>query len=331
MVHLQLTRECNLRCYFCGQWGKHGFFSDASGRELNSQDWNRIIVSLKKYREETGISPVIMIWGGEPLFSPFFSEISEKLKKSRFSLGLITNGVLIDRHADLLRQAFDTIYVSVDGPEGIHDRIRGKGVFNKIKENLKLLKGGEAKIILMSVITHDNMSIAQNIPHILASLNPDKVIIQPLIYLTPIEVESYTCWLKKTFNQSANEIKSWQADNMTVYDALFREKTELVKRNIAMGQYPMEVEILSHGENGQCASPWLHLHVAWNGNVLYCTDFYDFIAGNVRNDDLISIFNNPTSEKFRQEVAAGHCPTCNHCSWKKNQEYNFDDVTSPLS
>ena len=34
MVHFQITRNCNLRCHFCGQWGKKGFFSDASGNNI---------------------------------------------------------------------------------------------------------------------------------------------------------------------------------------------------------------------------------------------------------------------------------------------------------
>lgn len=34
-----------------------------------------------------------MLWGGEPLLSPYFSEITKYLADNEFELGLITNGV----------------------------------------------------------------------------------------------------------------------------------------------------------------------------------------------------------------------------------------------
>ena len=86
-VHFQLTRNCNLRCSFCGQWGKKGFFADSSGEEMSLDDWNRIMGELEEYRDKTGISPVITLWGGEPLVSPYFDKIAKKLKEKNFSTG----------------------------------------------------------------------------------------------------------------------------------------------------------------------------------------------------------------------------------------------------
>ena len=34
LVHFQITRSCNLRCWFCGQWGKQGFLRDDGGKAL---------------------------------------------------------------------------------------------------------------------------------------------------------------------------------------------------------------------------------------------------------------------------------------------------------
>ena len=57
--------------------------------------------------------------------------------------------------------------------------------------------------------------------------------------------------------------------------------------------------------------------------VTNCTDFYDFSAGNVKNDDICEIFNNDISNKFRDEIKNGNCVTCEHCSWADNTEYNL--------
>jgi len=46
LVHFQLTRNCNLRCWFCGQWGKKGFFSNASGEAMAFDDWKKVVSDL---------------------------------------------------------------------------------------------------------------------------------------------------------------------------------------------------------------------------------------------------------------------------------------------
>ena len=128
-VHFQITRNCNLRCAFCGQWGNNGFFSDASGEEMNLDDWKKIIAELKADK------PTITVWGGEPLVSSCFDEIITELKQNDFKTEIVTNGVLIDKHKKTI-QAVDTVYLSLDGTRGVHDKIRGKGVFDKVKENM---------------------------------------------------------------------------------------------------------------------------------------------------------------------------------------------------
>jgi len=72
LVHFQITRRCNLRCYFCGQWGKKGFFSDASGEEMTLQNWQSLALEIK---ESFNPLPRIILWGGEPLVCPFFDEL----------------------------------------------------------------------------------------------------------------------------------------------------------------------------------------------------------------------------------------------------------------
>ena len=53
-VHFQITRNCNLRCPFCGQWGKKGFFAGGCGDEMSFGEWESVIKQLEAYREKTG-------------------------------------------------------------------------------------------------------------------------------------------------------------------------------------------------------------------------------------------------------------------------------------
>ncbi len=330
LVHLQLTRNCNLRCWFCGQWGKRGFFSNASGSEMSFEDWKKVINSLIRYREETKISPSVMLWGGEPLMSPDFQRIVEYLRENNFELGMVTNGVLLDKYIDLCKEAFKKIYISIDGNREIHDGIRGDGVFDKVSENIKLLQGGKAEIIIMTVISPEVLDILPQLPDILAPLKPDKMLLQEMIYMSQDEIKAYSRWLKSSFGMNAKEIYSWE---MKLSED-FQQRKEEALRKVSQLKYSFPVAYLPHGEKAaqkHCLSPFRHIHVAWNGDVMYCTDFYDFSVGNVKEEDVISIFNNEMSEKFRSEIAEGNCSTCNHCAWRNNKYFAFKSGNIPLS
>ncbi len=318
LIHFQITKNCNLRCWFCGQWGRKGFFADADRPPLDFKDWSGIVEQLADYRVKTGISPDIMLWGGEPLLCPFFEKLVHLLRRNHFELGIVTNGTMIDKYAQLLKKEFRHIYVSIDGDRETHDKIRGRGVFDKVSENLKLLYGGNAVISIMTVISQDNLDILSTLPNVFDGLTCDEIILQDMIALTHKEAEEYKRWMKECFGINATEIDSWVNEN-----ADETRKRKVLDRTLAK-ECSKKLIYLPHGKApSHCKSPFSHIHIAWNGNVMYCTDFYDFSAGNVKKERLMEIFENQLSEKFREEIKKEHCVTCRHCSWKNNENFKI--------
>ena len=321
LVHFQITKSCNLRCYFCGQWGGNGFFSKENGEELTIDQWNDVIDDLKDYRKKTGNRIAVTIWGGEPMFSDKFEILSRKLHKEGFPLSMITNGVFINEHVELIEECYDKIFVSVDGPEFLHDSIRGEGTYLKVMNNLRLLKKGTPEITVMSVLTKD---LVDNLEEHLESFNDtniDELILQELIYLEKSEIEEYKNWLKEKFNMESKCADSWLGET----DEEFDERKGKVLKNVLGKKYTYKLSYIPHGrteERKYCLSPFRHAHVAWNGNVLYCTDFYDFSAGNVKEAKLTDIITNEISDKYREETMNSNCVTCNHCSWIKSTKFN---------
>lgn len=301
-VHFQITRNCNLRCPFCGQWGKKGFFADSGGSPMKLDDWKRIISELSEYREKHGENITITVWGGEPLVSPYFDEIISLLKKNDFKIEVITNGVLINKHLDIIRNCVDCIYVSLDGIREVHNNIRGAGVFETVTQNLKTLK--HKNVTVMSVITPQLINVLDEFLAELDSFDIKRLYLQDMIGLTADEIQEYKAWLKNAFDITAHDIDSWRNDNLFKAD------------NIITGKHGYQIEHKIHTQERYCKSPFNHAHIAWNGNVLYCTDFYDFSAGNVKEDTLENIFLNEKSELYRKEILNDRCVTCNHCSWK---------------
>lgn len=310
LIHFQLTKNCNLRCWFCGQWGKKGFFSDSKGDEMTLPEWEKVISEIKGYSP----LPDIMLWGGEPLIYPEFEKIVNILKSGGFRIGIVTNGVMIDKYVNILKNGFCHIYVSIDGTPEIHNSIRGEGIYEKVSANLELLKGTKAKISIMSVLSEDNISHLEATIKSLSGLNCDEIILQDLIALSKEEAQQYKSVMSE-MGIDAEYIDSWimenppECDKKMIYDIC--EK------------YKCNIKYLPHGEGRLCNSPNSHIHIAWNGDVVYCTDFYDFSAGNVKNDSLMNIFNNEKSQAFRNLVCDGKNPTCRHCSWRHSISFRL--------
>ena len=274
---------------------------------MTLSDWERVIAELETYRMNTGISTTVTVWGGEPLVASYFDQIIKALHQKSFKTEIITNGVLIDEHLKTIQNCVDRVYVSLDGTREVHNSIRGEGVFEKVTENLKKLKHNN--VTVMSVITPQLINGLDEFLTELDSIGIKQLYLQDMIGFTADEIQEYKSWLNSVFDITAHDIDSWRNDNLF--------KTE----NIAFGNHSYEIEHKKHNKDGHCHSPFNHAHIAWNGNVLYCTDFYDFSAGNVKEDSLINIFNNEKSERYRAEIQAGNCPTCNHCSWRTKEEY----------
>ncbi len=280
---------------------------------MTLDDWKRVALDLKQSYDSL---PHIMLWGGEPLVCPFFDELVAFLKDEGFTLGMVTNGVLLDKHMKLCKSAFKTIHVSLDGPKEIHDSIRGAGVFDKVSRNLKELANSDVEVIAMSVLSPDLLGRLEEFPHLVEGLGADGLYLQDYIRLSQNEAEEYKTWMADSFGICANEIDSWIAEMPADYED---RKTEALKR-VRAEAYKMPVTYIPHRFCGEtCLSPFKHMHISWNGNVMYCTDFYDFSAGNVKSEKVTDIFENDLTKKFREELYKN--PACKHCSWRCKKDF----------
>ena len=136
-----VTGKCNARCKMC-------FYKDsmdksaAGGNELTVEEYEKICGSMKPV-SIAGIS------GGEPFLRNDLSEIVKIIYNHcrPLVLDLPTNGFFTD---SVLRQAQDIakncpemivdLQLSIDGPENVHDEIRGiPGGFARMKETYRRL------------------------------------------------------------------------------------------------------------------------------------------------------------------------------------------------
>lgn len=123
LAGFKLTHRCNLQCRHCPFWKRAG--PDAS--------FESVLEAFERLRA-LGVLMVIFE-GGEPLLwrdgDRRFRHVLEAARDRFLSVGVTTNGTLpldLDAHA---------VWVSLDGLEAAHDRIRGPGVFRRVLANLE--------------------------------------------------------------------------------------------------------------------------------------------------------------------------------------------------
>jgi radical SAM protein with 4Fe4S-binding SPASM domain len=145
-----ITNFCNLHCEHCYQED----FSmkrdlDWSGLQKVSDN---LLDTLKAWDQEA----CIHVTGGEPLLKPELFHLLDHLdQQSKVEeLGIITNGLLVDREGMRRLSVFPKlkkIKISLDGAdEETNDAIRSKGAFEKVMQNLSLIREEKRfEIILM--------------------------------------------------------------------------------------------------------------------------------------------------------------------------------------
>jgi len=138
--HLILTNECNLKCKYC--FGEVVEDFEENFEDLNidyqlpknaSYDYKHLKRFCDKDKE-----CVLTFYGGEPLLCIHSIKKIMDLTFPKFFM-IQTNGIFLDKLDSAYVNRFHTILISIDGNESLTNHYRGKNVYKKIIDNLKLI------------------------------------------------------------------------------------------------------------------------------------------------------------------------------------------------
>jgi MoaA/NifB/PqqE/SkfB family radical SAM enzyme len=117
-ANYEITSHCNLKCQHC-------YLSNSCLllKELDEQEWEKAFLRHK----ENGVNGAHLT-GGEPFLRPEIVRLAHNIFNN---LSIVTNGTIAIPD-DIQRR----IFVSIDGPEEIHDQIRGANVYAKIMQHI---------------------------------------------------------------------------------------------------------------------------------------------------------------------------------------------------
>lgn len=148
-IQWHLTERCNLRCTHCYQ-------SDRKTKELTFPEIKKVIgdVSdmLKYWSDHYGItfSPSMNVTGGEPFLRRDIFEILEEIVQQGFDTYLLSNGTMVDggKARVLSEMNVKGVQVSLEGPEEVHEMIRGKGSFSSSLKGVEHLLNAKIPVTL---------------------------------------------------------------------------------------------------------------------------------------------------------------------------------------
>lgn len=137
----KITHRCNLQCRHCPYWL----------RPMPEQDFRGVRQTLKRL-SAMGVR-ILILEGGEPMLwrdgKKNIRHVIEEARKWFDCVCLTTNGTFLWGDLEL-----DRVWISLDGPPELHDRIRGTGVFQRVWKHLQ--EEGLGRAFISATINAEN-------------------------------------------------------------------------------------------------------------------------------------------------------------------------------
>ena len=177
---LPVGLACNLRCGYCVNNNQRNF-SNSKVKLMSEEVLYQIFTELKSVIDKN--KPLTIIWhGGEPTLAGIeFYKLAVEMEKKVFGDKQVKNG--IQTNATLINDDWCRFFkkedfrpsTSLDGPAYLHDRLRidakGKGTYDKVIKNYKLMKSYGLRVGSLGVITPKNVDYPEQIVNWLVKNN----------------------------------------------------------------------------------------------------------------------------------------------------------------
>lgn len=171
LIQWHLTERCNLKCRHCYQEG--GKVAELSPTAIY-RGLEEIRDMLRAWQEnyDLDFSPSFNITGGEPFLRSGFFDILERIAQTGFKIFILSNGTCItpDKAQAVADLGVDGVQVSLEGPEEIHERVRGRGSFAAALQGVQNLLQAGVKVSLNATISRMNAAYFREMVGLAAEL-----------------------------------------------------------------------------------------------------------------------------------------------------------------
>lgn len=140
-----LTYRCNYRCMYCDSW-------KIKTEELDTEK----ILSIIDEMAQAG-TQILHFTGGDPLLKDDIGLIIDYCKRKKINTDINSNPSSVIKKINEL-EGLNLLTFSFDGPEEIHDLIRGRGSYSELMEAVKVVKQKNMKLRFSTVLSRYNLN-----------------------------------------------------------------------------------------------------------------------------------------------------------------------------
>ena len=308
-VQLHLTERCNLRCRHCYQGEKRP--DEMSLSEIKSA-LEEVSDMLKDWTQSYDIAftSSFNVTGGEPFLRQDIFKVLEELKNVGFDTYILSNGTLITRDIaiGLAELGVKGVQVSIEGPEVVHDEIRGAGSFSAAIKGIRNLLDAGTEVTLNTTLSDINAPFFMDTIDLASSLG-----VQRLGFSRLVPSGSGKDLLNRMLKREVLE---------DLYNNIFSLNTgglRIVTGDPVASQLkePYDGDADSPWPTGGCAAGVSGLTVLQDGTVTPCRRL-PVPIGNIRKDSLREIWAsseilNALRDKARYRGRCGECKKWSVC------------------
>jgi MoaA/NifB/PqqE/SkfB family radical SAM enzyme len=333
-ISLTITNRCNLHCQMCGQWSKEGYLHNKKikqKQEMGLKEWKKIIDELKAHNVKS-----LLLRGGEPFLFKEIIELLEYINSKGIFISMDTNGTMLREFAqDIVRIGNIHLTISIDGPEKIHDRVRGRqGCFNKIIAGVMLLHELEeesrqeiSKSINFTISPYSLNGLGA-MPEVARSIGIKTICIVPYYYVPEGIGRKYEQELKDNLDSPAFSWIGFHHEDSGIdfadfkreygkYLAELKEVKNFPFMDFSLADYQLWFKdpCLPVGKI-DCTNIEKLIDVQPDGRVNFCVDFPDYSFGNVKENTIAELWSNKKAERFREYRRKKPLAVCYRCGAK---------------
>lgn len=294
----EITLACCFSCKYCGS---------AGGKKRENELSTAECLDLAHQLAELGCKRVSLI-GGEVFMRKDWKTIVNELTACGIRTCIITNGFLFNNEIlnDLKEVQVESVAVSLDSIETVHDTYRQKGSYARAINAINRLAEAGLTVTVISTLNKESA----------AHLREFYEILRPM----PI-----SAWQLQACSPMGNAAKSGIDFRFDFGQVISFVEDTMEEAPFAMGiadniGYYTDSEGTLRGHEGSfytgCAAGLSNLGIDSIGNIRGCESMYDerFIEGNIRERSLADIWNDPDAfaynRKFSADNLTGACASC---------------------
>lgn len=313
-VIISVTNRCNLRCAMCQ-------IPESETNELSTAELKGLISDAARLHPDS-----IVFSGGEPLMRKDIFELIDFTNKLRINSCFASNGTLISKAVakQLSSLGVGVVNISIEGPQHIHDVLRGEGNFKKSIEALKNLLDCKIETTIATIVCKQNYKYLPYVVNLAHEFGATTVKFQPFnaLFLKKRDVSG-------NFFASPEAIKEIQQsiEKVIKLTKKFRISTNPLNYLYAIPIYL--TGLLGEHPVYDCAAIWASCPISAEGSVYLCWAMTESPIGNVKNEKIYDIWNSSLHNRLRGLVSEKSCPGCLMSCYDYNLgKYDFREILS---